>query len=67
VPIQGSAADMIKVAMINIHGWRKKSLQSKKNDYKCMMNWSSMSISLNWNLMKLNEIPTMKFAIEFDA
>ena len=29
-PIQGSAADMIKVAMINIHNWMKKEqLQSK--------------------------------------
>jgi DNA polymerase I len=29
-PIQGSAADMIKVAMINIHGWMKKEkLKSK--------------------------------------
>lgn len=29
-PIQGSAADMIKVAMINVHQWMKKeSLQSK--------------------------------------
>ena len=29
-PIQGSAADMIKVAMINIHNWMKsKNLKSK--------------------------------------
>ena len=29
-PIQGSAADMIKVAMINIHNWMKKeTLKSK--------------------------------------
>jgi len=29
-PIQGSAADMIKVAMINVHNWMKKEkLKSK--------------------------------------
>jgi len=29
-PIQGSAADMIKVAMINIHGWMKKENMKSK-------------------------------------
>ena len=49
-PIQGTAADMIKLAMIKIHDEFKKQDLNLKCCYRCMMNWFSMPIKMKWKL-----------------
>jgi len=46
-PIQGSAADIIKLAMINIYNRFKKEGFKSKMLHKCMMNWFLMHIKKN--------------------
>ena len=46
-PIQGSAADIIKLAMIHIHNRFKKKNLNLKCYCKYTMNWFSMHIKKN--------------------
>jgi DNA polymerase I len=46
-PIQGSAADIIKIAMINIHQKLKKKIGNPKCYCKYMMSWCLMYTILN--------------------
>jgi DNA polymerase-1 len=66
-PIQGSAADMIKVAMINIHKWMKEEkLQSKM----IMQVHDELVFDVykpELELMKERIPALMKSAIEFDV
>ena len=43
-PIQGTAADMIKLAMIKIHAAMKKENLKSKMLLQCMMNWYLMCL-----------------------
>jgi len=47
-PIQGSAADMIKVAMIHVHEACKNTISKQSCSCKCMMNWSLTCRSTKW-------------------